>query len=99
MLSLESSFVLGQRAHEGTGSGSHCGATSQPQGSGFWSQGQAAPVTTGSSSQPQGVCEIIGCCSHGQAAITVLNEHVAIPTAIAAATVSFLIVILTSFLR
>jgi hypothetical protein len=30
---------------------------------------------------------------HGQAAITELIEHVAIPTAIAAATVSFLIVI------
>jgi hypothetical protein len=33
---------------------------------------------------------------HGHAAIALLREHVAIPTAIAAATVSFLIVIFTS---
>jgi hypothetical protein len=61
------------------------------------SQGQALPVTTGKSLHEQGVCVTIGFCSQGQAAFAVLKEHVAIPTAIAAATVSFLIVILTSF--
>jgi riboflavin synthase alpha subunit len=70
----------------------------QPQvGSGTLSQGQELPVTTGNSSQAHGVCVTIGRCSHGHAAFAVLKEHVAIPTAIAAATVSFLIVILTSF--
>ena len=59
---------------------------------------QALPVTTGMSLQGQVSCVTIGRWLHGQAAITVLNEQVAIPTAIAAATVSFLIVILTSFL-
>jgi hypothetical protein len=45
--------------------------------------GQAPPIIAGAE-------------LHGQAAIALLNEHVAIPTAIAAATVSFLIVIFTS---
>ena len=96
MFSLENPLVLGHNAQDGTGSGLHFGATSQPPGSGCGSQGQAEPVTTGNCSQGQLFCVTIGRWSHGQAAITVLNEHVAIPTAIAAATVSFLIVILTS---
>jgi hypothetical protein len=44
------------------------------------------PVTTGKASF----------CVHGQAAIALFKEHVAIPTAIAAAAVSFLIDIFTS---
>ena len=69
------------------------GAGLQPQVVLFWPQighgavagvsGQAPPVITGIS-------------LHGQAAIALFSEHVAIPTAIAAATVSFLIVIFTS---
>ena len=47
---LKSLAEVGQSAHDGIGSGSHCGAASHPQGSTFCSQGQAAPVTTGSSS-------------------------------------------------
>ena len=39
--------MLGHSEQDGTGSGSHFGAISQPQGSGFSSQGQALPVTTG----------------------------------------------------
>ena len=59
---------------------------------GAGSHGQAGPVTTGSASaQGAGVG-----CAQGQAAIAEVKEHVAIPTAIAAATVSFLIVIFTS---
>ena len=53
----------------------------------------AGPVTTGNgSAQGAGVSGT----SQGQAAIAWFKEHVAIPTAIAAATVSFLIVIFTS---
>ncbi len=61
---------------------------------GAGSHGQAGPVTTGNgSAHGAGVAG----CAHGQAAIAEFKEHVAIPTAIAAATVSFLIVIFTSF--
>ena len=61
-------------------------------------QGQAWPVTTGLSwAQPHDGAVAAGFWLHGQAAIAFANEHVVIPTAIAAATVSFLIVILTSF--
>jgi hypothetical protein len=94
MFSLSKPLVFGHSAQEGTGSGSHFGMSQQELGLG--SHGQAAPVTVGNSLQPQVDWLTIGRWSHGQAAITVLNEHVAIPTAIAAATVSFLIVILTS---
>ena len=51
--------------------------------------GHAGPVTTGRASSGAFVL-------HGQAAIAGVKEHVAIPTAIAAATVSFLIDIFTS---
>jgi hypothetical protein len=54
-----------------------------------FSIGHAGPVTTGNASAGAGVL-------HGQAAITGVKEQVDIPTAIAAATVSFLIVIFTS---
>jgi len=100
MVSLLKSFVPGHNAQEGTGSGSHLGAVLQPQGSTFGcSQGQALPVTTGNSSHGQAFPVTIGRWSQGHAALAVLKEHVAIPTAIAAATVSFLIVILTSFIN
>jgi hypothetical protein len=100
MFSLLKSLVPGHSAQDGIGSGSHFGFVLQPHGSAFGcSQGQAAPVTTGNSSRGQALPVTIGRWSQGQAAFAVLKEHVAIPTAIAAATVSFLIVILTSFIN
>ena len=88
MFSLLKSFVLGQSAQDGTGSGSHLGTELHPQGSTLGcSHGHAAPVTTGNSSQGQALPVTIGRWSQGQAANTaVLKEHDAIPTAIAAAT-------------
>ena len=56
-----------------------------------FSTGHAGPVTTGIGSAGAGVL-------HGQAAITVVKEHVDIPTAIAAAIDNFLIDIFTSLL-
>jgi hypothetical protein len=101
MFSLFKSFVPGHNAHEGTGSGSHFGGVLQSQGSTLCcSHGQAAPVITGNSSFEQALSVTIGRRSQGHAANTVvLKEHDAIPTAIAAAKVSFLIVIITSFVN
>jgi hypothetical protein len=94
MSALDTFLELGQSEHEGTGSGSHCGISLQPHvGSGVVWHGQALPVTTGMSSHGHALCVTTGRWSQGQAAFAMAKEPVAIPTAIAAATESFLIVI------
>ena len=97
-------LVLGQVAHAGIavlqGAGGQSQLDLQPQSDLLQLQPEFEPQIGQAVAHGAGQAAWHGArlgVEHGQAAITELIEHVAIPTAIAAATVSFLIVIFNLF--